>query len=151
HGLHGYDLCFDLTRTHEETNMSQETTTFAATFRKLHHSDDPLILANVWDAGTARVVERLRAKAIATTSAGVAWSHGYADGDRLPVRLLLATITGIAESISIPLTVDIEGGYSADLNAVGEVVASVLNAGAVGINIEDGTATPDSLCAKIER
>ncbi|HZV04651.1 MAG TPA: isocitrate lyase/phosphoenolpyruvate mutase family protein [Gemmataceae bacterium] len=131
--------------------MNHETTTLAATFRKLHHSEDPLILANVWDAGTARLIARLGARAIATTSAGVAWSHGYPDGDRLPVRLLLATITRIAESISIPLTVDIEGGYSSDLTAVGEAVASVLDAGAVGINIEDGTGTPDLLCAKIER
>jgi 2-methylisocitrate lyase-like PEP mutase family enzyme len=131
--------------------MSLETRTLAANFRKLHHSEDPLILANAWDAGTARLIARLGAKAIATTSAGVAWSHGYPDGDRLPVPLLLATITRIAESISIPLTVDIEGGYSSDLTAVGEVVVSVLDAGAVGINIEDGTGTSDLLCAKIER
>jgi 2-methylisocitrate lyase-like PEP mutase family enzyme len=131
--------------------MSQETMTHAATFRKLHHSDDLLILANVWDAGTARLIARLGAKAIATTSAGVAWTHGYPDGDRLPLPLLIATVTRIAQSIRIPLTVDIEGGYSSDLSVVGEVIAGVLDAGAVGINIEDGTGTPDLLCAKIER
>jgi 2-methylisocitrate lyase-like PEP mutase family enzyme len=122
----------------------------AGAFRRLHQ-DGLLILANAWDAGSARLVESLGAKAIATTSAGVAWAHGYADGDLLPVPLLLATVADIARVIQVPLTIDCEGGYSSDPEAVAETVAAVVRAGAVGINIEDGSSAPDLLCAKIER
>lgn len=121
----------------------------ASAFRRLHQNG-LLILANAWDAGSARLIESLGASAIATTSAGVAWAHGYADGDLLPVPLLLATVRDIARAIRVPLTVDVEGGYSSDPQAVGETVASVIGAGAVGINIEDGAGTPDLLCAKVE-
>ena len=122
----------------------------ADAFRRLHQ-DGLLILANAWDAGSARLIESLGAPAIATTSAGVAWSHGYADGDRLPVPLLLATVADVARVIRVPLTVDCEGGYSSDPRAVGETVAAVVQAGGVGINIEDGSSAPDLLCAKIEQ
>ena len=119
-------------------------------FRRLHEAG-LLVLANAWDAGSARLIESLGARAIATTSCGVAWSHGYADGDHLPVPLLVATIAGIARAVKVPLTADVEGGYSSDPAAVGETVGKVIDAGAVGINIEDGAGTADLLCAKIER
>jgi len=119
-------------------------------FRRLHQ-EGLLLLPNAWEAGSARLIESRGAKAIATTSAGVAWSHGYADGDRLPSSLLRATVADIARVIRVPLSVDVEGGYSSDPVAVGETVAAVIEAGAVGINIEDGSAAPDVLCAKIER
>ncbi len=122
----------------------------AQVFRGLHH-DGLLILANAWDAGTARLIESLGAKAVATTSAAVAWSHGYADGDLLPVPLLAATVAEIARAIHVPLSVDMEGGYSSDPAAVGEAVAKVIDAGAVGINLEDGTGAPELLCAKVEQ
>jgi 2-methylisocitrate lyase-like PEP mutase family enzyme len=122
----------------------------AQIFHQLHEQG-LLLLANAWDAGSARLIESLGAKALATTSAGVAWSHGYADGDHLPVRLLIATVTEIARVVSVPLSVDIEAGYSDDPAAVGNVVADVIEAGGVGVNIEDGTGKPDLLCAKIEQ
>ena len=121
------------------------------TFRDLHYGPGPLLLPNAWDAGSARLIAHMGAKAIATTSAGVAWSHGYPDGDVLPVRLLTGTVAAIARVIDIPLTVDIEGGYSNDLDIVEETIKAVLDAGAVGINLEDGAGTPELLCAKIER
>jgi 2-methylisocitrate lyase-like PEP mutase family enzyme len=121
----------------------------ASVFRRLH-ADGLLLLANVWDAGSARLIEKLGAKALATTSAAVAWSHGYADGDLLPVPLLAATVADIARVVRVPLSVDVEGGYSSDPTAVGEAVARVIDAGAVGINLEDGKGTPDLLCSKIE-
>jgi 2-methylisocitrate lyase-like PEP mutase family enzyme len=123
----------------------------AKAFRSLHSAVKPLLLPNAWDAGSARLIESLGAEAIATTSAGVAWSHGYPDGDVLPLHLLAATVAAIRRVIHVPLTVDIEGGYSDDLDAVEEVVTAVLDAGAVGINIEDGVGSPELLCAKIER
>ena len=128
--------------------MTSLNPTAAGVFRRLHH-EGLLVLANAWDAATARLIESLGAKAVATTSAGVAWSHGYPDGDFLPVRLLTATVADIARVVKVPLTVDVEGGYSSDAAAVGETVAAVIDAGAVGINIEDGAADPDLLCAKI--
>jgi 2-methylisocitrate lyase-like PEP mutase family enzyme len=119
-------------------------------FRRLHESG-LLVLANAWDAGSARLIESLGAKAIATSSAAVAWSHGYADGDLLPVPLLVATVEKITRMVKVPVTVDVEGGYSSDPSAVADTVAAVIDAGGVGINIEDGIGEPDLLCAKIDR
>ena len=124
-------------------------TDHAARFHALHH-DGLLRLANAWDAGSARLIESLGASAIATTSAGVAWSHGYRDGDHLPVRRLVATVADIVRAIQVPLTVDAEGGYSEDPAAVAETVSGLIDVGAVGINLEDGGADPDLMCAKIE-
>lgn len=121
----------------------------AETFHRLHHSG-LLRLANAWDAGSARLIESLGAKAIATTSAGVAWANGYPDGDQLPVARLRATVDAIARVVRVPLSVDVEGGYSDDPATVADNVASLLELGAVGINIEDGAASPLQLCAKIE-
>ena len=123
----------------------------AQAFRALHHAPAPLLLPNAWDAGTARLVEGQGAKAVATTSAGVAWSNGYPDGDALPIELLVASVRAISRAIRIPLSVDIEGGYSDDLDTVESNIARILEAGGVGINIEDGTAAPALLAAKIER
>jgi len=118
-------------------------------FRNLHHGPGLLLLPNAWDAITARVIESLGAKAIATTSAGLAWSRGYPDGNALPEDQLIAATRDIARVIRVPLTVDIEGGYSDDPGAVARLVARVLAVGVVGINIEDGTRSPDLLCKKI--
>jgi len=123
----------------------------ATIFHRLHEGPEPLLLPNAWDAGSARLMESLGAKAIATTSAGVAWTHGYPDGDVLPVRMLVSTIVAIARAVRAPLTIDVEGGYSDGPAAVEETVARIVEAGAVGINIEDGGASPDLLCLKIER
>jgi 2-methylisocitrate lyase-like PEP mutase family enzyme len=117
-------------------------------FRSLH--DNFLLLPNAWDAGSARLIESLGAAAIATTSAGVAWSCGYPDGDVLPLEQLLNAVREIAHAIWVPLTVDIEGGYSNKPAAVAHVVSGIIEAGAVGINIEDGANSPEILCAKIK-
>ena len=123
----------------------------AAVFRQLHHAAHPLVLPNAWDAGSARLIESLGAKAIATTSAGVAWAHGYADGHHLPARLLAATVAEIVRVVKVPVSTDVEGGYSEDLDEVEQAISRVIDAGAVGINIEDGTGPVDQLCHKIER
>jgi len=121
----------------------------ATRFHELHRGADVLVLANAWDAGTARLIESRGARAIATTSAAVAWSHGYPDGDALPVSLVIATTAAIARAVRVPVSVDIEAGYSDDPAAVGALVGALIEAGAVGINLEDGGGTPDLLCAKI--
>ena len=123
----------------------------ATAFHALHRGPELLILANAWDGGSARLIESLGARAIATTSAGVAWAHGYPDGDALPVPLVVATAQAIARVIRVPLTMDIEAGYSDDPDAVGRLAGELIEAGAVGINLEDGSKPPDLLCAKIAR
>lgn len=137
---HGYEIFVP----EDENLMSNQN------FRKLHDGPDILLLPNAWDAGSARLIESLGAKAIATTSAGLAWSRGYPDGDALPLEQLLAATREIERVIRVPLTVDIEGGYSDDAAVVSQVVAGVIDAGAAGINIEDGAGSPELLCAKIE-
>ena len=121
----------------------------AATFHQLHR-EGILCLANAWDAGSARVIEARGALAIATTSAGLAWSQGYADGDCLPISNLLHTVQAICRAVRVPVTIDVESGYSSSAQAVGETVAALIDRGVVGINIEDGNEHPDVLCAKIE-
>jgi 2-methylisocitrate lyase-like PEP mutase family enzyme len=123
---------------------------YAAQFRQLH-ADGLLLLPNAWDAGSARLIESLGARAIATTSAGVAWANGYADGDQLPIAQLVATAASIARVIAIPLSVDVEGGYSGDPATVADNVVRLADIGVVGINLEDGAGAPELLCAKIER
>jgi 2-methylisocitrate lyase-like PEP mutase family enzyme len=118
-------------------------------FRSLHAGPELLVLPNCWDAGSARVIENLGARALATTSAGLAWANGYPDGNFLPVATLVAAVRSIARVLSVPLTVDIEGGYSDDPDKVGETAVAVLEAGAVGINIEDGGGSPELLATKI--
>ena len=118
-------------------------------FRKLHQGPEVLLLANAWDAVTARLIESLGAKAIATTSAGFAWSNGYPDGSALPEDTLIAAIREIARVIRVPLSVDIEAGYSDDPRAVARLVERILAIGVVGINIEDGVGSADLLCEKI--
>ena len=122
----------------------------AAVFRALHAGPQILRLPNAWDAGSARLIESLGAKAIATTSAGVAWANGYPDGDVLPVPRLLDTVAAILRVVRVPLTIDIEGGYSDAPHAVGELAVRLAGMGVAGINLEDGAAAPSLLCAKIE-
>jgi len=123
----------------------------AETFRALHKANDILILPNAWDAASAKVIEEGGAKAIATTSAGVSWALGFQDGDVLPPRLLADLTARITDVITIPLTVDFEGGYTKNPAKIGENLKPIIDAGAVGINIEDGEGTSDLLAKKIEK
>ncbi len=120
----------------------------AARFHALHQ--DFLILPNAWDAASAKLTERAGAKAIATSSAAVAWAHGYADGHDLPIDKLVTTVEEIARVIALPITCDAEGGYADDPGQVGENVAALIGAGAVGINLEDGREPHDLHLRKIE-
>ncbi|WP_448317903.1 isocitrate lyase/PEP mutase family protein [Streptomyces sp. CO7] len=119
-------------------------------FRALHTPARPLALANVWDVAGARVVEAAGAPAIATTSAGVAWSLGASDGNRVSPDLVLDVLARIASAVAVPVTADIEGGYGQSPAEVAETVARVLDAGVVGVNIEDGTRPPRALADRIE-
>ena len=109
----------------------------AELLRSLHVPGRPLVLANVWDAGSAVVAARAGAPALATTSAGLAWSLGAADGDRVDRDTALAAVARIAAVVDVPLSADVENGFGADAAGVADTVRAVLDAGAVGINLED--------------
>ncbi|HZJ54362.1 MAG TPA: isocitrate lyase/phosphoenolpyruvate mutase family protein [Myxococcaceae bacterium] len=126
-----------------------DTRTAAARFRSLHQGPQPLLLPNAWDAGSARLIEASGAQAIATSSAGLAWARGYADGGALPAGLLLTTVSEIARVIRLPLTVDMEAGYADDLATIADNAQALASAGAVGINLEDGANPPEVLCERI--
>ncbi|KQW82441.1 isocitrate lyase/PEP mutase family protein [Brevundimonas sp. Root1279] len=118
-------------------------------FHDLHRSG-LLILPNAWDAGSAAVMRSLGARAIATTSAGVAWALGWPDGDALPPERAVQAARDIVRAAGdLPVSVDFEGGYSDDPDAVAETAKQLVKAGAQGINIEDGGAAPEILAAKI--
>lgn len=119
-------------------------------FRQLHQGPELLKLANVWDAGSAVLVQTLGAPALATTSAGLAWALGYADGNHLPIDEHAAAVRRIARVSRVPLTVDSEAGYSDDPAVVADHIMKLVEAGAVGINLEDGSGAPALLCRKIE-
>jgi len=120
-------------------------------FRNLHaQPGQPLILANVWDAAGARLIESLGAKAVATTSAGVAWSKGYPDGNHMPSVLQASLAKEIVDAVKIPVSVDFEAGYSDDPTTVAENLRPLIDAGVSGINLEDGTNAPEILARKIE-
>jgi 2-methylisocitrate lyase-like PEP mutase family enzyme len=106
-------------------------------FGDLHVPGNPLILYNIWDAGSAKAVADAGAKAIATGSWGVACAHGYKDGETFPVELVLANLTQILQVTDLPVTLDFESGYGAGPAEVEASVARAADAGAVGINLED--------------
>lgn len=113
----------------------------AAAFAHLH--DTPaLVLANAWDAASAGIVAAAGAAAVATTSAGVAWALGAPDGDAVDRVLALQAIGRIVATVDVPVTADIETGYGATDDQLAQTILGVLDAGAVGINIEDSGFAP---------
>lgn len=120
----------------------------ADTFHALHR--ELLILPNVWDAASAKVVELAGAKAIATSSAAVAWARAHADGHDLPIAILVETVEAIAKVTKLPITADAEGGYADEPAKVGDNIAALIQAGAVGINLEDGRWPHELHLRKIE-
>jgi 2-methylisocitrate lyase-like PEP mutase family enzyme len=109
----------------------------AAHFRRLHDTR-PLVLPNAWDAASARVIEMAGAPAIASTSAGVSWAHGRADGQTLRREEMLQAIRAMVEAVAVPVTADIEGGYGrGSADDVAETVRALVAIGAAGINLED--------------
>jgi len=113
--------------------------------RGLHVPGDPLVLFNVWDAGSARVVARAGAAAIATGSYGVAESLGYRDGQTVPLDLVLANLARIMSVTDLPVSVDMEAGYGDTVEQVASSVARARDAGAAGINMEDRGPGQDAL------
>ncbi|MEQ3554180.1 isocitrate lyase/phosphoenolpyruvate mutase family protein [Pseudonocardia nematodicida] len=110
----------------------------AETLRRLHHSDIPLVLPNAWDVPSARVfAAHPRCRALGTTSAGIAATRGYPDGEVMGLDEMVEEIRRIAAAVALPVTADLESGYGAGPVDVAESVTTVIGAGAAGINIED--------------
>ena len=116
----------------------------AELFRVKHHGK-LLLLPNAWDAMSGRIFEAAGFDAIATTSGGVSWALGYADGEQAPWDEVVSATARIVRAVRVPVTADIEAGFGATPGAVMNSVAEIIRAGAVGVNLEDGTprgATP---------
>jgi 2-methylisocitrate lyase-like PEP mutase family enzyme len=118
--------------------LAQMTQTKKATdFKNLHIKGTPLVLYNAWDAGSAKAIARAGAKAIATSSWAVAETHGYKDGESIPMPLVEQIVGRIAGSVDCPVTVDFEGGYSEDDAILAKNVTTLMDLGVIGINFED--------------
>lgn len=110
----------------------------AERFRALHDRRNPLLLPNAWDAASARLFADLDFAAIATTSGGVAWSLGYADGEQAPLDEVVAATRRIVRATALPVSSDFEGGFGDSPEAVAVSVRTIIGAGVAGINLEDG-------------
>lgn len=127
-------------------------------FRRLHEPGPPLLLLNAWDAMSARALELAGAPAIGTTSGGIAWAHGFPDGEKSLRADMISAIRTIANAVSIPVTADIESGYGDGTpRDVAETVRMVVDTGVVGVNIEDSRPSAsfalletDDHCRRIE-
>jgi 2-methylisocitrate lyase-like PEP mutase family enzyme len=111
----------------------------AVQFRKLHHGPRMLVLANAWDVISARILEECGHPAIATSSAAVAFSRGYPDGQRIPRDEMLDVVARIARAVRIPVTADLEAGYGTTAKDMADTVKAAIEAGAIGMNLEDVT------------
>ncbi len=123
----------------------------AVRLRKLHHADAPLLLANAWDPISAAVVATQGASAIATTSGGVSWAHGRADGQHLDGHQAVEAIRAIVAAVAIPVSADIEAGYGRTPDEVTATVGAVIDAGAAGINLEDAPGDEGPLLDPVEQ
>ena len=111
----------------------------AQLFQQMHLGPEILVIANAWDAASARVFEDAGVRAVGTGSAGIAFSHGFPDNEFIPRDVLLTTTAEIVRAVHVPVTADILNGLGEGIDAAVETVRDVIGFGAVGINIEDGT------------
>ena len=117
----------------------------AIAFRTMHHGPKILLLPNVWDVASARILEEAGFGAMATTSAGIAFTLGYPDGQKISREEMLARVGRIARAVKVPVTADVEAGYGDRAEDAAETARGVIEAGAVGMNLEDGTDRPGQL------
>jgi 2-methylisocitrate lyase-like PEP mutase family enzyme len=115
----------------------------ATIFRALHSGPEILLLPNVWDVASARVIEESGFKAIATTSAGIAFALGYPDGQKISPEEMLKSIERIVRAVKVPVTADVEAGYGNRPENAARTARAVVEAGAVGMNLEDATGDPE--------
>src|SRR5580700_8744153 len=112
----------------------------ARQFLELHHGPKILVLPNAWGVSSARIFEDQGFPAIATTSAGIAFSLGYPDGQKISREEMLARVTRIARAVKVPVTADVEAGYGDKPQDAARTACALIEAGAVGMNLEDATS-----------
>src|SRR4030095_12032939 len=122
----------------------------AALLKKLHHGPNILILANAWDAISARIVEEIGFPAVATTRAGVAATLGDPDGQRASREEMLQVVARIARAVQVPVTADMEAGYGTSAEEMADAALALIEAGAVGLNLEDVTGDDESSQVALE-
>jgi 2-methylisocitrate lyase-like PEP mutase family enzyme len=122
----------------------------AETFTRLHVKGSPVVLFNIWDAGSARTVAKAGAQAIATGSWSVAAAFGFEDGEDMPFELALENLRRIVAAVDLPVTLDFEGGYGTTPEAVAATFTQALNAGAIGCNFEDRVVNAEDRLYSIE-
>lgn len=122
----------------------------AIAFRQMHRGPKALLLPNVWDVASARIIEQAKFGAIATTSAGIAFSLGYPDGQKISREEMLARVSRIARAVELPVTADVEAGYGNTAEDAAQTARRVIEAGGVGINLEDGTGNPQAPLVELE-
>lgn len=120
-------------------------------FRELHRGPKTLVLSNVWDVAGALVLEEAGVAAIATTSAGIAFALGYPDGEKISRQEMFAVVARIAARVNLPVTADAEAGYGDRPEDAAQTARAVIEAGAVGLNLEDGTDDPMHPLADLSR
>lgn len=114
-------------------------------FANLHIPGDPLVLFNIWDAGSAAAVAGAGAKAVATGSASVSMANGFGDGEKVPFEFALANAARIVKAVELPVTIDFEGGYAADAQGLSANGRKLAQTGAIGCNFEDQIVGTDRL------
>ncbi len=117
----------------------------AELLRTLHRRDEPLVLVNAWDAVSARIVEELGFPAVATTSAGISWLQGYADGERISRERMLEGVARVTQAVKVPVSADLEAGYGPSIEDAIATTKGAIAAGAVGLNFEDWDSQRGSL------
>lgn len=122
----------------------------AMQFRSLHRGPGALLLPNVWDVASARIIEEAHFPALGTTSAGIAFSLGHPDGQRIPREEMLARIARIARAVKVPVTADIEGGYGSSPEDAARTTRELLQAGAIGMNLEDASGDSEHPLIELE-
>src|ERR1700716_2381261 len=127
----------DLSRYIKRRRKMADQARKAEQFRALHIPGKPLVLFNIWDAGSAKAVATGGAKAIATSSWSVANTNGLADGEHIPLALAIENLRRIVGATDLPVTIDLESGYGDASEVVGKTIALAIEAGAVGCNLED--------------
>jgi 2-methylisocitrate lyase-like PEP mutase family enzyme len=136
-------------RTYQEKSLTDQAHK-AEQFRALHIPGKPLVLFNIWDAGSAKAVASC-AKAIATGSWSVANANGFSDGERIPLALAIDNLRRIVAATELPVTIDLESGYGDAPESVGETIALAIDGGAIGCNLEDSFPSSGKLRGTVDQ
>ena len=115
----------------------------AEALRAMHTGTGAVLLPNVWDVASARIIEEAAFPAIATTSAGIAFAQGFPDGQKIPSAQMITAVAQIASAVRVPVTVDVEAGYGQRPEDGARTARNVIDSGAVGMNFEDATGDAD--------